>query len=112
MHSFVLKIWAHFQGKHSNNEYPPYHSSQTPSAHLDDKWFELIRLRSLQDAAKRHHCRVPVPPVRVLDVFFDEGEDVWDDVIFTARGQEHEAHACRFAGVPVIVVIILILTRV
>ena len=41
----------------------------------------------------------------------DKGEDVRDDVVLAARGEEHEAHAGGLAGVPVVLVVELFLFR-
>lgn len=42
-------------------------------------------------------------------MFFNKGQHVRNNVIFTAGRQEHEADSCCFTGVPVIIIIIFIL---
>lgn len=79
---------------------------------MNDKGLELIRLWSFQNASKCHDSSISVSPVWILYVFFDEGQNMWDDVIFTTGSKEHEADSSSFTRVPVIVVIILILKRV
>lgn len=78
-------------------------------SHLNDKGFELVGLWSFQNTSKGHDCSISISPVYVLYVFFNEWQNMRDNVIFTTGGQEHEADSSSFAGIPVIVIIILIL---
>lgn len=84
------------------------HSTRAP-AHLYDKGFELVEFGPLQDGAEGHDRGIPVAPVGVFDVLFDEGQDVRDDVILAAGRQQHQTHAGCLAWVPVIIVVIFIL---
>ena len=52
---------------------------------------------------------VPVSPVCVLDVVLDEGQDVWDDVVLAAGGEQHHADPRGLVRVPVVFVVKLLL---
>lgn len=90
---------------------PPLLPLLPEATHLEDERFELAHLRSFQDGAKGHDGGVPASPVRVFDVFLDEGQDVRQDIVLAAGGQQHQAHAGRLAGVPVVVVVVLVLQQ-
>lgn len=45
----------------------------------------------------------------MFDVFLDKGQDVWDDIVLAARGQQHETHTRSLTRVPVIIIVVLIL---
>jgi hypothetical protein len=66
----------------------------------------LIVWRAL---TKGHDSCVPVPPVPMLNVVLDKGQDVRHHVILATRGHQHQAHASSFARVPLVIVIILFL---
>ncbi len=53
-----------------------------------------------------------MPPVGVLDVILDEGEDVGDDIVLAAGGEQHHAHARSLVRVPVVLVVKLLLHQV
>ena len=79
--------------------------------HLVDERFELVELGAFQDGAEGHDRGVPAAPVGVLDVLLDEGQDVGQHVVLAAGGQQHQAHAGRLAGVPLVVVVVLVLQQ-
>ena len=51
-------------------------------------------------------------PIVVLDVVLDEGDDMGNDVVLAAGGQQHHAHASRLVRVPVVLVVKLLLQQV
>lgn len=84
-------------------------SGLVPGPYLDDNGLEVVELWPLEDGAERHDAGVPVAPVGVFDVLFDERQDVRNHVILAAGGQQHQAHAGGFTGVPVVIIVVLIL---
>lgn len=76
---------------------------------LYDERFEQVQFGSLQDGAEGHDGGVAVTPVGMFDVLLDEGQDVRDHVVFTAGGQQHQTHPRRLAGIPVIIIVVLVL---
>lgn len=76
---------------------------------LYNERFEQVQFGSLQDGAEGHDGGVAVPPVWMFYVLLDEGQDVRNHVVLTAGGQQHQTHPRRLAGVPVIIVVVLVL---
>jgi hypothetical protein len=72
---------------------------------------QLVRVGALEYGAKGHDGGVTTSPVRRLDVLGDEGQDGVDDVVFTAVGEQGQADARRFAGVPLVVAVTFLLKR-
>jgi len=58
---------------------------------------------------KCHDGRIAILPVTVLYMFSYERQNMWHNVIFTARCHQHQAHTSSLAWVPLIIIVILLL---